>query len=64
MAIIESKPQIIVRNGKPKAVILDIRKYERLLQMAEEKDDLSELRRIKRGKTSFRELEKYIRECV
>jgi len=60
MATTITKPQIIVRNGKPQAVILDIKKYERLLEIIENKEDLVELRRIKRSKTSFRELKEYL----
>jgi len=41
--------------------ILDIKKYERLLEAAEEKTDLAELHRIKKDKTSFRELKEYLK---
>ena len=64
MATIETNPQIIIRDGKPRAVILDIRKYEQLLEIAEEKEDLAELKRIKRAKTSFRELREYLLKRV
>ena len=64
MAAVETKPQIIIRNGKPRAVILDIRKYEQLLEIAEEKEDLAELKRIKRTKTSFRDLREYLLKRV
>lgn len=57
MPIISTKPQIITKNGSPRAVILDIEKYERLLEAAEDKKDLADLRKIKKGKTSFRELD-------
>lgn len=63
MTTSQINPQIITRNGRPQAVILDIRRYERLLETAEEKEDLAELRRIKKGKTSFLELEQYIRDA-
>jgi len=56
MATIREKTQIITRGGQPQSIILDIKKYERLLEAAEEKTDLAELRLIKKGKTSFREL--------
>lgn len=57
------KNQVIFKNGKPQAVILDVEKYEKLLEIAEEKKDLTELRRIKNGKTSFRKLKAYLKEC-
>ncbi|MBI2038775.1 MAG: type II toxin-antitoxin system Phd/YefM family antitoxin [Candidatus Niyogibacteria bacterium] len=59
-----AKPKIVLRGGKPKSVILDIKEYERLLGAAEEKSDLQELHRIRRGKTSFRALGEYLRERV
>jgi prevent-host-death family protein len=61
MAVTETIPQIIVRNGKPSAIILDINKYEKLLEMAGDREDLLELRRIKKNKTSFRELRTYLK---
>ncbi|MBI2034037.1 MAG: type II toxin-antitoxin system prevent-host-death family antitoxin [Candidatus Liptonbacteria bacterium] len=59
-----TKTQVIVKNGKAKAVILDIKAYERLLEMAEDREDLLELRKIKKSKTSFRELGDYLADRV
>lgn len=64
MPIVLDRPQIITKNGRPKAVILDIKKYEHLLEMAEDKEDLVELRRIKKGKVIFRELKDYLKKRV
>ena len=64
MPMISTKPQIIIRNGKPSAVILDISKYEELLEAIEDKEDLAELHRIKKSKTSFRELNTYLKKGV
>lgn len=50
---------MIVKNGKPQAVILDLREYKQLLDLAEIKSDLSELKKIKKGRTSFRSIEEY-----
>ncbi|HEY4495220.1 MAG TPA: hypothetical protein VJC01_02095 [Candidatus Paceibacterota bacterium] len=61
MAIVREKTQIITLGGQPYAIILDIKKYERLLEAAEEKTDLAELHRIKKDKTSFRELKEYLK---
>ena len=61
MAVIREKTQIITRGGRPQAIILDINEYEKLLEAAEEKTDLAELRRIKKSKTSFRELNEYLK---
>ena len=54
------KPNLIVRNGKPEAVILALKEYERLLEMAQGRGDLNELKKIKRSKTSFRSIEEYV----
>jgi len=64
MPAILEKLQIIMKNGKPNAVVLGIKKYERLLEMAEDREDLLELRKIKRGKVSFGKLEDYIARSV
>lgn len=55
------KHKIISRNGKPEAVILGLEEYERLLETAEDKEDLAEIKQIKKGKTSFRRLEDYLK---
>lgn len=48
--------RVIRKNGKPYAVVVDIKKYQQLLEMLEEKKDLAEINRIKHGKPVFREL--------
>jgi len=53
------RPNLIVKNGKPQAVILDLREYGHLLDIAEMKSDLNELKKIKRTKTTFRPIEEY-----
>ncbi|OGY63602.1 MAG: hypothetical protein A3I89_01595 [Candidatus Harrisonbacteria bacterium RIFCSPLOWO2_02_FULL_41_11] len=64
MNISLQNPQVIIKNGKPRAVILDIKKYKQLLKLAEDREDLAELRRIKTGKTSFRKLDDYLKDSV
>lgn len=60
MVNVLEKSQIVVKNGKPQAVILNIKEYEKLLNLAEEKTDLAELHRIKKNKKNFRPLENFI----
>lgn len=53
------KPQVIIKNGQPQAVILGIKQYEQLLEIAEEKKNLVSLKQalararknLKKGKT-------------
>ena len=42
------QPNLILQQGKPKAVILDIAAYEALLERAEEAEDLREIRSMKK----------------
>lgn len=55
------KPRVVLKNGKPDAVILDISSYVRLLEIAEDKEDLAELKKIKDKKTSFKNIDDYLR---
>lgn len=64
MANVSAKTKVIVENGRPTAVVLSIRQYEKLLELAEEKEDLADLRRVKRDKTSFRPLSDYLKKRV
>ncbi|MEK7077952.1 MAG: hypothetical protein AAB911_00085 [Patescibacteria group bacterium] len=58
------KERIIFKNGKPQAVVLDIDRYKKLLEIAQEKEDLAELRQIKKSKTYFRDLQDYTKDHV
>lgn len=55
-------PQIVLRNGKPSAVILDIGDYENLLERAEEAEDLRILQAMRRRPLRFRKLEDFLKE--
>jgi len=54
-----SKRHLIVKGGKPQGVILTLKEYGRLLELIEEKTDISDLKKIKKDKTSFRPIEEY-----
>lgn len=56
------KPQIVLRNGKPSAVILGIRQYEEILERLEDAEDLRWLRQVRRKPLQFRKLEEVIAE--
>jgi len=36
----KKKPEIILRDGKPRAVILDIKEYQEMLERLEDAEDL------------------------
>ena len=50
-------PEVVLRNGKPAAVILGIEEYEDLLERAEDAADLRRLRNMRKKPLRFRKLE-------
>jgi prevent-host-death family protein len=44
----QKTPQIVLRDGKPAAVILDIDEYQELLERLEDVEDLRALQKIRR----------------
>jgi PHD/YefM family antitoxin component YafN of YafNO toxin-antitoxin module len=56
------EPEIVIRNGKPVAVILPIKDYEELLERVEDTGDLAWLKRGRRKPLHYRSLEEYLAE--
>ncbi len=56
------KPQFVVEDGKPTAVILDIGEYEELLDRLEEAEDLEALREMRKKPLKFRPLSEFLNE--
>lgn len=56
------KPQVILKNGKPNAVILDIRDYQEMLERLEDAHDLKQLRRMRSRPMKFRLLEEVLKD--
>jgi PHD/YefM family antitoxin component YafN of YafNO toxin-antitoxin module len=56
-----SEPEIVLRNGKPSAVILDIARYKELLERAEDTYDLARLRRMRARPQRFVTLDAFLR---
>ena len=56
------KPQFVVEDGEPTAVILDISEYEQLLERLEEIDDLATLREMRKTPLKFRPLCEFLDE--
>ena len=54
--------EVVYRNGKPAAVILDIDRYEELLERVEDIDDLRALREMRKRPVRFRRLEDFLSE--
>ena len=55
-------PEIVIRNGKPVAVILDIEKYQELLERLEDMEDLKALQAMRKRPLKFKRLEEFLRE--
>ena len=56
------RPDIVFREGKPAAVILDIDEYEELLEQVEDADDLAYLRELRRKPMEFITLADLLKE--
>lgn len=55
-------PEIILREGKPSAVILDIEEYKGMLERLEDAEDLKMLEEMRKKPLKFRKLEDFLRE--
>ena len=55
-------PEVVFREGKPRAVILDIEEYEDLLERLEDLEDLEMLERMRKESLSFRSLDEFLKE--
>lgn len=55
-------PEIVLREGKPAAVILDIDKYRAMLERLEDAEDLKELEDMRKTPLKFKSLEEFLKE--
>lgn len=56
------KPEIVLRNGKPSAVILDISDYRRILERLEDTEDLKELEAMRKRPQKFRSFDDFLKQ--
>ncbi len=56
------EPEIILRGGKPAAVILDIDQYQQMLERIEDVEDLEMLKRMRKKPLKFRRIEDFLKE--
>jgi PHD/YefM family antitoxin component YafN of YafNO toxin-antitoxin module len=56
------EPEIVLRNGKPAAVILDIEEYQELLERVEDAADLKRLERMREKRLRFKTLDDFLGE--
>jgi prevent-host-death family protein len=55
-------PEIVLRGGKPAAVIIDIHEYEEMLEQLEDLEDLKMLREMRKRPLKFRSLDAFLKE--
>jgi PHD/YefM family antitoxin component YafN of YafNO toxin-antitoxin module len=55
-------PEIVLREGKPSAVILDIDDYREMLERLEDVEDLNMLKEMRKRPLRFRKLEAFLKE--
>ena len=55
-------PEIIIRDGKPTAVILDIEEYQKMLEHLEDAEDLKALVEMREKRLKFKKLEDFLEE--
>ena len=55
-------PEIVLREGKPSAVILDIDEYRQMLERLEDLEDLNMLKEMRKRPPKFRKLEDFLKE--
>ena len=56
----KAEPEIITRNGKPVSVILPIKRYEELLERAEDAEDIAWLKKARKKPLYYRPLKEYL----
>jgi PHD/YefM family antitoxin component YafN of YafNO toxin-antitoxin module len=59
---LKTKPQIVMKDGKPSAVIIDIKDYRELLEKLEDKEDIADLDKIRIGGIQVRKFEDFLTE--
>jgi PHD/YefM family antitoxin component YafN of YafNO toxin-antitoxin module len=56
--------EVVYRNGRPAAVILDIEEYRELLERLEDSEDLRILKRMRMRPLKFRKLDDFLAACT
>ncbi|MFB0508864.1 MAG: type II toxin-antitoxin system Phd/YefM family antitoxin [bacterium] len=56
--------EFIFRNGKPTAVILNIKEYQKLLERLEDAEDLKILKKMRKKPLKFRKLSDFLKEYI
>ena len=58
----KKRAEIILKDGKPSAVILDIDEYKRILELIEDAEDLKMLEKLRSKAQQFRSFDEFLVE--
>ena len=58
----KKEPEIVLREGKPVAVLIDIDEYERILERLEDVEDLKILEEMRKRPLAFRKIDEFLME--
>jgi len=58
------EPELVLRGGKPAAVILDIGHYRELVERAEDPEDLRALEAMRSKPIRFRKLDDFLKSYI
>jgi len=56
------RPEIVVKDGKPVAVILDIDEYQEILERLEDAEDLAMLQEMRKKPLEFKKVDDFLKE--
>ena len=62
MAVKKTCPEIVLREGEPVAVILDIAQYREMLERLEDVEDLKMLQKMRGKPLQKRKLDEFLKE--
>lgn len=57
-------PDIILKDGKPAGVILDIEEYREMLERLEDMEDLMALEKMRKRPLEFKKLDDFLNEYM
>ena len=58
----KKSPEIVLREGKPSAAILDIDEYQEMLEKLEDLEDLKMLEEMRKKPLKFKKLDDFLKE--
>ena len=58
----KKSPEVVFRDGRPAAIILEIAEYKRMLERLEDTEDLRTLESMRKRPLKFRSLDDFLRE--